>query len=121
MPEQMRASSYIREGFIDGNALHEGRVIGHDPNGGIPQPLVLVETTSYKNQVPAELASLASGHAALNPEALGFIGRCQHYPTANGNRFPSQGRIEQLLYRSIKGIEVRMEDRGFHRDRLDTV
>jgi hypothetical protein len=50
----------------------------------------------------------------LDAEGFGLIGRGQHNTAADGDRLPTQRRVEQLLDRRVERIEVRMEDGCFH-------
>jgi hypothetical protein len=73
-----------------------------------------------KDQLRAELTRLPSRHSAADAEVLGFVRCSKHDPTADRDGLTAQRRIEQLLDRGIKGIQVRMEDGGcrFHPVRL---
>jgi len=70
-----------------------------------------------KSELRAELAGAPSEHAAADAKGPGFIRRGQHNPATHGDGLSAQGRVEQLLDRRIKGIEVSMEDGGFHPNR----
>ena len=79
----------------------------------------MLEMAADKSELRAEFARLPSGHAAANPEGLGFVRSGKHNSTADGNGFSAQRRIEQLLDGGIECIQVRMEDGGcrYHPDR----
>ena len=87
-------------------------------DGGVAQPLVLLEMAADENELRAELARPPPRHSAADPESLGFVGGGKHDPAADGDRLAAQRRVEQLLDRGIEGVEVRMEDGGhrFHAD-----
>ena len=110
--EQMDRSANIGEGFVDRNPLDERGEVAHDVDGGIAEPLVLLVVAADELQVWAQLAGEAPRHAAADSKRLGFVGRRQHHSTADGNRFPAQRRIEELLDRCIEGIEIGMENGG---------
>jgi hypothetical protein len=117
--EEMGAARDVGKGLVDGNPLDQrGEVVDHRDRG-IAQPLVALEMAVDKGELRAEFARLPSRHAAADPEGLGFVRRGQHNPAADGNGFAAQRRVEQLLDRGVKGIEVCMEDGGcrFHPDR----
>jgi hypothetical protein len=65
-----------------------------------------------KGELRTELARLPSRHAAAHPEGLGFVRSGKHNPTPDGDGLAAQRRVEQLLDRSIEGIQVCMEDGG---------
>ena len=112
----MGAARDVGKGLVDGNPLDEGREIAEHLDGGVAQPLVVLEMAADKNELRTELARPPSRHAAADPEGLGFVGSGKHDPAADGDRLAAQRRVEQLLDRGIEGIEVRMEDGGcrFH-------
>src|SRR5262245_46883777 len=109
----MGAARDIGEGLVDGNSLDEGREIVQHLDDGIAQPLVLLEMATDKDQLRTELTRPPSRHAAVDAERLGFIRSGKHDPGADGDGLAAQGRVEQLLDRSIEGIQVRMEDSGY--------
>src|ERR1700680_637302 len=76
------------------------------------QPLVVLEMAADKGELRTELARLPSRHAAAHPEGLGFVRSGKHNPTPDGDGLAAQRRVEQLLDRSIEGIQVCMEDGG---------
>ncbi len=112
--EQMAAAGDVGKRLIDRHPLDQGREVADHLDGGVAQPLVVAEMAAHKSQLRTELARPPSRHAAADPEGPGFVGRGQHDPSAHGDRLAAQGRVEQLLDRSIESIEVRMEDRGRH-------
>src|SRR5271169_2463020 len=71
-------------------------------------------------QLRAELTRPPSRHTAANAEVLGFVRCGKHDPTTDRDGLTAQRRVEQLLDRGIKGIQVGMEDGGcrFHPVRL---
>jgi len=48
----------------------------------------------------------------MDPESLGFVRGGEHDPATHRNRPAAQGRVEQLLDRGVKGVQIRVEDRG---------
>ena len=119
----MRAAGNVGEGLVDGDPLNQRREIAEHLDGGIAQPLILLEMAADENQLRAELARPPPRHPAAHPERLGFVGRGKHDPAADGDRLAAQRRIEQLLDRGVEGVEVRMEDGGgrFHPSRSSAV
>jgi hypothetical protein len=69
----MGASRDVGKRLVDGNPLDEGREIADHLDGGIAQPLVVAEMAVDKSELRTEFASLPSGHAAVDPEGLGFV------------------------------------------------
>jgi hypothetical protein len=112
----MRASRNVGEGLVDRDPLHQRREIPEDPDRRIAQTLILVEMAAHEGELRAEAAGAPSRHAALDAEGPGLIRSRQHDATANGDRPSAQGRVEQLLDRGVESIEVRMENRGGHRN-----
>jgi hypothetical protein len=83
----MGAARNVRKSLVDGNPLDEGREIAEHLDGGIAQPLVVLEMAADKSELRTELARLPSRHAAADPEGLGFVGSGKHNPTSNGDGF----------------------------------
>jgi len=71
--EETGASRDIGKRLVDGNPLDEGREIIDHLDGGIAQPLVVLEMTVDKSELRTEFARLPSRHATADPEGLGFI------------------------------------------------
>jgi hypothetical protein len=78
----------------------------------------VLEMAADKGELRTELAGLPSRHAAPHPEGLGFVRSGKYDPATDGDGLAAQRRVEQLLDRGIKGIQVCMEDGGcrFHPD-----
>src|SRR5882757_10966915 len=110
----MGAARYVGKGLIDGDPLDERREITDHLDGGVAQPLVVLEMAADKSELRTEFARAPPRHAATNPEGLGFVGSGQHNPSTDGDGLAAQRRVEQLLDRGIEGIQVRMEDGGRH-------
>src|SRR5262245_9861231 len=106
----MGAARDVGEGLVDRNPLHQRREIVEHVDGGIAQPLVLVEMTIDEGEVRAQLARPSPRHAAAHSEGLGLVRGGEHDAAADGDGLAVQGRIEQLLDRCIEGIEVGMEN-----------
>jgi hypothetical protein len=53
-------------------------------------------------------------HPAAHAQNPGLVGCGQHDAATDGNRLAPERRVEQLLDRGIEGIEIRMQDGGFH-------
>jgi hypothetical protein len=72
--------------------------------------------TTDEDQLRTKLASPPARHDAVDAEGLGFVGGGKHYPAADGDGLAVQGRVEQLLDRSVEGFEVGVKDGGcrFH-------
>src|SRR6202011_5966998 len=64
--EEMGAPSDVGKGLVDGNPLDEGREIVDHLDGGIAQPLVVLEVAVDKSELRTELARLPSRHAAAD-------------------------------------------------------
>src|SRR5262245_56059853 len=110
----MRAPCNVGEGLVDGDALDRRREIAQDCDGGVAEPLVFVEMSADKHEVGTELLRARSRHAASYAEGPRFVRRREHDAAADGNRLAAQARVEQLFDRRIKGVEVRVEDGGWH-------
>src|SRR6185503_18535709 len=65
-----------------------------------------------KHEGGTELARAPSRHAALYAEGPRFVGGREHDAAADRNRLAAQARVKQLFDRRIKGVEVRVENRG---------
>ncbi len=81
----MGAARDVGKGFVDGNPLHKRREIADHLDGGIAQPLVVLEMAVDKNELRTELARLPSRHAAADPEGFGFVRSGKHNPTPYGD------------------------------------
>src|ERR687888_2551691 len=110
--EQMRAPRNVGERLVDRDALNGRREIAQDSNRGVTEPLVFAEVSADKYQVGTELPCASSGHAASYAEGPRFIGGREHDAAANRDRLAAEARLEQLFDRRIKGVEVRVENRG---------
>ena len=110
--EQMGAARNVAKGLVDRNPLDQRREVADHLDGGIAQPLVILEMAADKSELRTELARLPSRHAAADPKGLGFVGSGKHNPATDGDGLAAQRRVEQLLDRGIKGIQVCMEDGG---------
>src|SRR6185437_11976698 len=108
----MRAPGNVGEGLVDGDALDGRREIAQDSNGGVAEPLVLVEMSADKYEVGTELSRAATRHAASYAKGPRFVGGREHDASADRNGLAAQARVEQLFDRRIKGVEVRVEDGG---------
>src|SRR4030095_2452328 len=111
-PEEMRAPCNVSEGLVDGDALDGRREIAQDSDGGVAEPLVFVEMSADKHEVVTELPRAPSRHAASYAEGPRFVGGRENDAAADGNRLVSPARVKQLFDRSIKGVEVRVENGG---------
>src|ERR1700753_1982405 len=112
----MSATGDVGKRLVNGNSLDErGEIIEHI-DGGVAQTLVFFEMAADKNQVRTECTRLPSRHAAADSERPRFVRCREHHSAADGDRLAAQRRVEQLLDRGVKGVEVRMEYGGcrFH-------
>ena len=112
----MRGASNVSKGLVNGNSFDErGEVIEHR-DGGIAQPLVVLEVTINEGQLRAEFARQTARHATPNAEDLSFVRRGEHDTAPDRDWLAAQRRVEQLLDRGIEGIQVSVKDgsRGFH-------
>src|SRR5499426_1480377 len=110
----MRAPCNVGEGLVDGDALYGRREIAQYSDGGVAEPLVFVEMSADKNEVGTELPRTSSRHAASYAEGPRFVGGRENDAAADRNRLAAQARVEQLFDRRIKGVEVRVENGGWH-------
>ena len=78
----------------------------------VTEPLVLAKMAGHEHEARAQLSGRADRHAGRDPERPGLVGSGEHDATADGDRPPSEGGVEQLLDRGIKGVEVGVEDGG---------
>ena len=115
----MGAAGDVGKRLVDGNSLDERREIIEHVDGGIAQPLVVLEMAADKDELRTEFARLPSRHAAADSEGPGFVRSRKHDPAADGDGLAAQGRVEQLLDRGIEGVKVCMEYGGcrFHPNR----
>lgn len=110
--KQMRASGDVGKGLVDRDALDQRREIAEHGDRGIAQPLVLPEMAVDKDQLRTEFACPPSRHAAAHAERPGLVGGGEHDAAADRDRLAAQRRVEQLLDRCIKGVEIRVENGG---------
>jgi hypothetical protein len=115
----MRAASNIGKCLVDRDPLDKRREFIKHRDGGIAQPLVILEVAIDKNQLRAKLARLPARHAAAYAENLGFVRSGKHNTAADRYRPPTQRRVKQLLDRGVEAVQVSMEDGG--RDAIQTV
>src|SRR5262245_23717749 len=110
----MRAPCHVGEGFVYGDALDGRREIAQYHDGSVAEALVFIEMSADKHEVWTQLSRAPSRHAASYAEGPRFVGGREHDAAADRNRLPAQARVEQLFDRRIKGVEVRVENGGWH-------
>src|SRR5262247_4254186 len=110
----MRAPCNVSECLVDGDALDGRCEIAEYADGGVAEPLVFVEVSADKNEVGTELPRAPSRHAASYAEGPRFVRGREHDAAADRNRLAAQARVEQLFDRRVKGVEVRVENGGWH-------
>ncbi len=108
----MFGACHVGESLIDGNPLYERREIAHHLEGGVAQSLIFIEMAADENELWTELARSPSRHSATHAEDFGFVRGGKHHAAADSDGLAPQRRIEQLLDRRIKGVQVRMQDGG---------
>src|SRR5215510_9635636 len=108
----MCAPCHVGEGLVDGDALYGRCEIAQYSDGGVAEPLVFVEMSADKNEVGTELSRAPSRHAASYAESPRFVGGREHDAATDRDGLAAQVRVEQLFNRSIKGVEVRVENGG---------
>src|SRR5687768_14927084 len=108
----MRAACHVGEGLVDGDALDGRSEIAQYSDGGVAEPLVFVEMSADENEAGTELPRAPSRHAASYAEGPRFVGGGENDAAADRNRLAAQARVKQLFDRRIKGVEVRVENRG---------
>jgi hypothetical protein len=109
--EQVDSAGYVEEGFIYRDPLNQWREVMEHRHDFVAKFLVSAKVTANEEEIAAELTGPPTRHARPDSEAPGLIGRRQHDATAHSDRTVSQRRIQQLLDRRIKGVQVRMKDR----------
>jgi hypothetical protein len=72
------------------NPLDEGREITQHRDGGVAQPLVVLEMAADKGELRTKLACTPSRHSAADPKGLGFVRSGKHNPATNGDRLATQ-------------------------------
>jgi hypothetical protein len=87
----MGAAGDVGKRLVDGNSLDERREIIEHIDGGIAQPLVILEMAADKNELRTEFARLPSRHATADSEGLGFVRSRKHNPAADGDGLAAQG------------------------------
>ena len=111
--EEMRAPGNVGEGLVDGDALDGRREIAQHSDGGIAEPLVLVEMPADKNEVGTRVAARAVPACRSYAEGPRFVRSCENNAAADRNRLAAQARVKQLFDRGIKGVEgSRVENGG---------
>jgi hypothetical protein len=108
----MRAASNIGKRLVDRDPLDKRREVIKHRDGGIAQPLVILEVATDKNQLRAKLARLPARHAAAYAESLGFVRSGKHNTAADRYRSPPQRRVKQLLDRGVEAVQISIEDGG---------
>src|SRR5580704_14593531 len=108
----MRAPCNVGEGLVDGDALDGRCEIAQDSDGAFAERRLFVEMSADNNQVGTELPRAPSRHAAAYAEGPRLVGGRENDAAADRNRPAAQARVEQLLDRRIKGVQVRVENGG---------
>ena len=68
--EEMRATGDVGESLVDRDSLHERREVAEDGNGRVAEALIVGEVPADEDELRAQLARPAPGHAAADPNAL---------------------------------------------------
>jgi hypothetical protein len=110
--EEMGAACDVGKGLVDGDPLGEGREVIEHRDGGITQPLVVLEVAAHKSQLRAKLARQPPRHAAADAEGSGFVGSGKHDDATDDYGRTAQRRIKQLLDGGVESIQVSMENGG---------
>jgi hypothetical protein len=108
----VRAAGNVGESLVDRDPLDRRGEVAQYPDGGVSEPLVLLEVSADEHQAGAKCSRLPTRHAAVHAERLRFIGRRQHHAAPYRDRLPSEGRIEHLLDRGVESVQVCMNDGG---------
>jgi hypothetical protein len=108
----MAAARNVSKCLVDRDPLDKGREVIEYRDGGIAQPLVILEVAANKNQLRAKLARTPTRHAAAHAEYLGFVRSGKHNTAADRDGLTEQRRVKQLLDRGVEAIQVSMEDGG---------
>ena len=120
-PEEMDRAGDVGKGLVDRDPLDRRREIAQYIDGGITQPLVVLEVATDELQFRAELARPPSRHPTANPESPGLVGSGKHDPATDGDGPAAQRRVEQLLDRGVEGVQVLVEDGGHRRPAAGSV
>ena len=72
-------------------------------DGGIAQPLVILEVAADKSQLRAKLACTPARHAAAHAKCLRFVRSGKHNTAADRDGLAAQRRVKQLLDRGVEG------------------
>jgi hypothetical protein len=105
----MRAPGNVGEGLVDGDGLDGRREIARDGDGGVTEPLILVELPADEDEIGTELPRAPSRHAAADAEGPCVVGGRQN-AAADRNRLAPQAGVEQLFDGRAKGVEVRVKN-----------
>src|SRR4029077_13911204 len=108
----MRAARNIGKRLVDGDPLDKGREVIEHRDGGIAQPLVILEVATDKSQLRAKLARPPARHAAAYSEDLGFVRSGKHNTAADRHGPAAQRRVKQLLDGGVEAVQVSVEDGG---------
>jgi hypothetical protein len=86
--EEIRAAGDVGKGLVDGNSLDKGSEIVEHFDGGIAQPLVVLEMAADKDEVRTEVARLPSRHPATNSEGPRLVRSRKHDPPPTAMGLP---------------------------------
>ena len=82
----------VGKGLVDGDPLDQRREIAEHPDGGIAEPLIILEMAADKNELADRARAPPSRHSAAHAEGLGFVGSRKHNPAADRDRLAAQRR-----------------------------
>ena len=109
--EQGDRASDVEERLVNRDAFNQRREVVKDRHDLIAEALVLVKVAADEAQGRTQLAGSASRHPAADAERARFVRGGQHDATADRDRNPAQGRVEELLDGRIERVEVSVQNR----------
>ena len=118
---EVAAAAHVDVGLVDRHLLDPGREAAQAGEELLGDAAVEVEAAAAENGLRAFLGRGAQGHARVHPEAPRRVGGgADHAPlvgqAADDQRLAAQRRLERLLHRREKGVDVQVQDgRRFHR------
>jgi hypothetical protein len=110
-PEEADGAGNFEECLINRHPLDSRREVVKDRYDLVAKLLIAAEVATDETKITAKLAGTPPWHAAADAVAPGFV-RCRKHHVAAYCDWPvPKGRVQQLLNRRIKGIEIGMQDR----------
>src|SRR5256885_10295738 len=123
----MLGRRYVEEGFVERDGLDERRALVEDRQDRIRRLEIAVEVSRDVDPLRAQAPRDGEGHRRSHPEDARLVGRRHDDPSlvravpADYHRLAAVLGMVALLNRCVERVEVAVEDRAGHANRIPVV